>query len=426
MKTSPEESVATSLAENKMAGPPKNRLGLTIPQSLALIGPAFVAGAWRFGPGALTSAVQAGSQFGYALLWVLVVSTILMFIFNDMAVRIGLATDDSLVQTTKRTLGRPVGVLAGFAVFGITLMFAVGNAVGSGLALKMLFGGSMMGWTLACTVAVAILIALPNTYKIMERLLVALIGLMSVGFLASAVLTDPDWSLAASGFIPRIPPEAGFLLIAIVGTNFSINSAFYTGYAIRERGLKPSQYRSITLADTIPGNVATGVMAMLIIIVSAAVFNASGVVVHTFPQLAQVLEPVAGKIGSVLFGMGFFAAAFSSMAANASAGGTLLADGLGWDNTLSSPRVKALVYVILAWGAAVTILAKGSPIQLIIVAQAMTVLAAPFLGILLFVLSSRRDVVGKLSNRPWQKVLGLIGLIAIFSLSIRLIVKLFS
>lgn len=406
--------------------PPATASGLSPTlQMLALMGPAFVAGAWRFGPGALTSAVQAGSRYGYMLLWVILISAVLMFVFNDMAVRLGLASSDSIVATTKRKLGRPVGVLAGFGVFAITLMFAVGNAVGSGLALSLLLGGSVVGWTLACTVAVGALVAMRNTYKAMERLLVALVGLMSVGFLASTVLSDPDWAAAAKGLVPHFPAEAGVLLIAMIGTNFSINSAFYTGYAIHERQLKREQYRAITLMDTLPGNIATALMAMLIIIVSAAVLHATGTVANTFPQLAGVLEPLAGRLGAVLFGLGFFAAAFSSMAANASAGGTLLADALGWSSSLSSYRVKALVYVVLVWGALVTLLAKGSPIELIIVAQALTVLVAPFLGIILFLLTRREDVMGDLKNGPWQTLFALLGLVAIFAISGRLLFKLF-
>lgn len=402
-----------------------SRFSLSVPQMLALMGPAFVAGAWRFGPGALTSAVQAGSQYGYVLLWVILVSAVLMFVFNDMAVRLGLASGDSVIAVTKQKLGRPVGVMAGFGVFAITLMFAVGNAVGSGLALSLLLGGSVVGWTLACTVAVGLLIAMRNTYKAMERLLVALIGLMSVGFLASTILSDPNWVAAAKGLIPQIPAEAGVLLIALIGTNFSINSAFYTGYAIHERQLKRGQYRAITLMDTLPGNVATAFMAMLIIIVASAVLNSTGTVVTTFPQLASVLEPLAGQLGSTLFGLGFFAAAFSSMAANASAGGTLLADALGWNSSLSSWRVKFLVYGVLAWGAVVTVVSKGSPIELIIVAQALTVLVAPFLGIVLFLLTQRRDVMGDLKNGPWQTGFAILGLIAVFAISFRLIFKLF-
>lgn len=412
-----------SLASSTTLG--RSRFSLSVPQMLALMGPAFVAGAWRFGPGALTSAVQAGSQYGYVLLWVILVSAILMFVFNDMAVRLGLASGDSVVAVTKQKLGRPVGVMAGFGVFAITLMFAVGNAVGSGLALSLLLGGSVVGWTLACTVAVGLLIAMRNTYKAMERLLVALIGLMSVGFLASTILSDPNWVAAAKGLIPQIPAEAGVLLIALIGTNFSINSAFYTGYAIHERQLKREQYRAITLMDTLPGNVATAFMAMLIIIVASAVLNSTGTVVTTFPQLASVLEPLAGQLGSTLFGLGFFAAAFSSMAANASAGGTLLADALGWNSSLSSWRVKFLVYGVLAWGAVVTLVSKGSPIELIIVAQALTVLVAPFLGIVLFLLTQRRDVMGDLKNGPWQTGFAILGLVAVFAISFRLIFKLF-
>lgn len=411
-----------SLSSSAQASP--SSFSLSWPQMLALMGPAFVAGAWRFGPGALTSAVQAGSQYGYALLWVILVSAVLMFVFNDMAVRLGLASGDSVVAVTKQKLGRSVGVLAGCGVFAITLMFAVGNAVGSGLALSLLLGGSVIGWTLACTVAVGLLIALRNTYKAMERLLVALIGLMSIGFLASTVLSDPNWVAAAKGLIPQIPAEAGVLLIALIGTNFSINSAFYTGYAIHERKLKREQYRAITLMDTLPGNVATAAMAMLIIIVASAVLHSTGTQVSTFPQLASVLEPLAGRLGSILFGLGFFAAAFSSMAANASAGGTLLADALGWDSRLSNWRVKVLVYAVLAWGAGVTVVSAGSPIELIIVAQALTVLVAPFLGIILFLLTQRRDVMGDLKNNRWQTGFALLGLIAIFAISFRLVFKL--
>lgn len=406
--------------------PSGRRLKLTLPQALALIGPAFVAGAWRFGPGALTSAVQAGGQYAYELVWVMVLSTLLMFFFTDMAVRIGLSTPGSLVETTKRTLGRPVGFLAGAGVFAITLMFSVGNAIGAGIALRLLFGGSAVGWTLGCTVAVAVLVLLRDAYKAMERLLIALIALMSVGFMASAILSKPDWGAAAAGVVPHIPSGVGFLLVALVGTNFSINSAFYTGYATRERQLRPEQYRYITLADTIPGTVATGLMTILVIVVAAAVLGATGKAVSNFAQLSQVLQPLAGRAGSILFGLGFFGAAFSSMAANASAGGTLLADAMGWSDKLSSWRVRGLTMIVLAWGAFVTVVAKGSKIELIIIAQALTVLVAPFLGVLLVTLSNRRDIMGSLRSRWWHNIFGVLGLIVIAATCVRLIVKLTS
>jgi manganese transport protein len=414
----PAETVVPS-AETATVERPRGRLL----RALSLMGPAFIVGAWQFGPGNLTSAVQAGSSFGYSLVWVIAVSTVLMLMFTDMSVRIALCAQGSVIETVKRTLGRAVGVFTGIGVFGITLMFAVGNAVGSGLGLAMVFGRSPVLWTLICTVAVATIVGARHFYRLFERLILLLVAMMAIAFLASALLADPDWAATGRGLVPSIPSDVGLLLVALVGTNFSINAAFYTGYATRERGLKPSQYREITLADTIPGIIAPGVMTILVIVAAAAVLAGTGEEA-TLGSLAKVLEPVAGSAGTTIFALGFFGAAFSSMVANATAGGTLLADGLGWGNRLDSGRVKLLILAILAFGATVTAIATTSPVKLIVVAQALTVLVAPLLGILLLVLANNRGLMGRMRNRPWQNAVSVLGLIAIGATCYRLLTTL--
>ncbi|WP_207931186.1 divalent metal cation transporter [Streptomyces sp. 8K308] len=188
-----------------------------------------------------------------------------------------------------------------------------------------------------------------------------------------------------------------------VGTNFSISAAFYTGYAARERGLSREQYRTITLGDTIPGIVAPGLMTILAIIVAAVAVDRGGTDSTSLAQLAGVLEPVAGTAGSKVFALGFFAAAFSSVIADATAGGTLLADGIGWGNALDNRRVKALICLVLTFGLAVTLINGGkSPEQLLNTAQALTVVFAPVLGVLLFVLANNAELMGPAPGRtPW-------------------------
>ena len=138
-----------------------NHTRRTFWKQLALIGPAFVAGAWQFGPGNLTTAMNAGSLYGYALIWVIIVSTILMIFLTDMSVRLGIRTPISLISSIKETLGGWVGVVAGFGVFLITLCFSVGNAVGSGVGLSMLIPGtSPVMWTIICTLAVGTILFL--------------------------------------------------------------------------------------------------------------------------------------------------------------------------------------------------------------------------------------------------------------------------
>jgi manganese transport protein len=142
----------------------------------------------------------------------------------------------------------------------------------------------------------------------------------------------------------------------------------------------------------------------------------------TLGELASVLGPLAGTAGSKIFALGFFAAAFSSMIANATAGGTLLADGLGWGNALSNPRVKSLILVVLGFGLTVTLVAGGqSPVQLLVLAQAMTVVFAPILGVLLVILANNKNLMGDLRNRTWQNVFGVLGLVAILATCYRLL-----
>lgn len=136
-----------------VAGTPPPPGGRVRPQrrywvrTLAMAGPAFIAGAWQFGPGNLASAVQAGSEYSYSLIWVIAVSTIFMLVYADMSVRLGIRTPVSMISSVKDVLGRRVGVSAGVGVFIITLCFSVGNAVGSGLGLSMVFGGSPLVWS---------------------------------------------------------------------------------------------------------------------------------------------------------------------------------------------------------------------------------------------------------------------------------------
>jgi manganese transport protein len=389
----------------------------------ALMGPAFIVGAWQFGPGNLTSAVQAGSQFGYTLLWVIAISTVLMLFFTDMSVRIAVAArGGSLIETVRARLGRATGTAAGLGVFFITLMFSVGNAIGAGVGLSFAVGGNPVWWTLATTAVVASTLIARRLYGLIEKLLLAVVMGMGICFLLTAILSRPDWSQASAGLLPTVPSGTGLLLVALVGTNFSINAAFYTGYASRERGLRREDYRDTTWADTIPGIVAPGIMTMMVIIAAAAVLGGTGAGEATLGQLANVLEPVAGQTGKTIFALGFFGAAFSSMIANATAGGTLLCDGLGWGNRLSSTHVKLGILAVLAVGAIVTVLTAGqSPVQMIIVAQALTVVVAPLLGVLLVLLANNGALMGDLRNRPWQNLGAAVGLLAILATCYRLV-----
>ncbi|GAA2181030.1 Nramp family divalent metal transporter [Brooklawnia cerclae] len=402
---------------------------------LALMGPGFVVGAWQFGPGNLVSAIQAGSRYNYGLVWVIAVSVVLMLTFADMSIRVGVRSSGSVVQTIKETLGKPFGVAAGLGVFGITLCFSVGNAIGAGQAISLI--GSSLGidtsgrsgpftvavvGTIVCTAVVVAIVFFRSAYKVIEKLILVIVAVMATSFVITAVVVKPDWGAAAAGLVPSVPASAGLLLIALVGTNFSLNAAFYAGYASKERGLRRDQYEETTLADTVPGIVAPGIMTALVICAAAAVFY--GTEIKSGTEIASLAKVISFPGGPLIFSLGFFGAAFSAMVANATAGGTLLSDGLGKGNKVSSTSVRIGVLIVLAVGVAVTIATSGkNPVQMIILAQALTVLIAPLLGVLLFILGNNARLMGDLKNTWWQNVLGVIGLVVILLMDYQLITQ---
>ena len=153
-----------------------------------------------------------------------------------------------------------------------------------------------------------------------------------------------------------------------------VNAAFYTAYGTREHVRGEEDYRALTIADTVPGIIAPGIMTALVIAVAAAALGARGKPVESIVGLARVFEPLAGPVGAKIFALGFMGAAFSSMVANATAGGTMLSDALGRGGTATSRTAKLVAGAILSFGLVITLAFQSSPVQLIVIAQAMTCL----------------------------------------------------
>src|SRR3546814_15711663 len=109
-----------------------------------------------------------------------------------MVIRSGISSRGSVVATIKETLGKPTGVAAGLGVFGITLCFSVGNAVGTGLGLSLVLGGNPVIWTIACSILVVAILFTRSAYKVYEKLVLAIVDLLASALLVQGVCTNPD------------------------------------------------------------------------------------------------------------------------------------------------------------------------------------------------------------------------------------------
>jgi manganese transport protein len=391
----------------------------------AYIGPAFITAALVFGPGSIVTASSLGASFGYSLLWVAILTFIFMVVYTDMAVRIGIASQASPIQTIKDKWGKLVGALVGIGGFLVATSFQAGNSVGVGVAANVMFSGSTALWAGIFTAIAIALLWLPNYYKSLERLMIGLIGLMLITFLITAFVSRPEGGALARGFVPNIPEGAGLLIVALIGTTFSVVGAFYQGYLVQEKGWREDEYGQ-GAADALSGIIVLSLITILVMVAAAAVLLPQGVSVSSPADLAVTLEPAVGTWAAVVFGLGIFGAAFSSLIGNATLGGALISDAFGLGHHLGSIKVKTAITLVMLLGGIIAIVFAAVPIQMLIFAQAITILVVPFIGLLMLWLASDRARMGSLANPAWKTVLGIVGFLALLATAVRLIIVLFS
>ena len=177
--------------------------------------------------------------------------------------------------------------------------------------------------------------------------------------------------------------------------------------------------------DSMPGILILGIMSAIVLICAAAVLHPQNLKVNSGSDMARVLEPLFGNYASVFFLIGLFGAAFSSLIGNASLGGTLMGDALGFGSSFNSKKVRALIALVMVIGATVAIMFGNLPIQLMIFAQSVTILVVPFIGIALYQIANDEKIMKGLKNDTKTKIIGALGLIILVGLAIRNVQTLF-
>jgi manganese transport protein len=387
------------------------------------IGPAFITAALVFGPGSITTSSSIGAGLGYSILWVVVLSVVFMLVYSDMGVRLGMAMRGSPIQTMKEKWGRMTGALVGVGGFLVTTSFQAGNSIGAGVAMNVLFGGSVALWATIFTALAVAFLWLPGYYRSLERVMVGLIAVMLVAFLVTAVSARPAVGELARGLLPSMPEGSGLLIIALIGTSFSVVGAFYQAYLAQEKGWDAGDYRR-SVRDTFSGILILGAMTMLVMISAAAVLQPQGVTVTSPADMALTLEPTVGQWASVVFAVGIFGASFSSLLGNATIGGALLSDALGFGHRVGSTTVKAFITLVMVLGGIIAVAFGTIPVQLIVFAQAITIFIVPFVGIMMLLLATDRGRMGSLANPLWKNVLAALGWLALLATAIRLVIVL--
>ena len=393
------------------------------------IGPSLITACVVIGPGSVFASSQVGAAEGYSRNWIILAAALFMMVYMSLGAKLGAATKQSPGTLIANRAGRPAAVLIGVSIFLIAALFQFGNNLGVHTAMISFVDGEHWALPLLWIVPLnALLLAFVfgfrDLYKALERLMMVFVAIMLLAFAANLALARPNPLQLLRGFVPSWSSDMDISVLGLVGTTFVIAAAFFQTYLVQQKGWGKNDVRQGVI-DARVGTTVMLLITLMIVSTSAAVFyepirvdieagTAKAVQLQNVGQVAEQLKPLLGEWGKIVFCCGLFSAAYSSFLVNSMVGGVLLSDGLGLGSRPDQrwPRIfTASVLVIGMCVALAMITLEVKLIPMIIFGQALVVLAAPLLAIVMLWLTNVRSVMGEDRNGTWTNVAAAGGLI---------------
>lgn len=390
------------------------------PQGLRLfraIGPGLVTACVVIGPGSILTSSKVGAEEGYSKIWVVVASVLVMLTYVTLGMRLGVVTGKSNGELASRYIHKSVSVLIGLSVFFISAAFQFGNNLGAHSAISTYIDFDY--WPILLNIVVlSVLFRFRNLYTFVERAMTCFVALMLIAFAINLAFSKPAPVDFVSGFFPLSGfSEIGLPLLGLIGTTFVISAAYYQSYLVRFKGWGLDDLPS----GMVDARVSAAIMGLItIMIMSTAAAALRGQDLSGVGDVANQLQPLFGEKGRAIFCLGLFAAAFSSFIVNSMIGGFILSDSLGLGSTPQDrwPRIMTAAVLLIGMGVALYVIKTGiKPVSAIVAAQAVTVLAAPFIAAAMLWLTNLQSVMGEHRNGPLMNVFAGTGLLLLLGMS---------
>ncbi|WP_396634718.1 Nramp family divalent metal transporter [Maribacter sp. R86514] len=378
------------------------------------LGPGVLVAAAFIGPGTVTACTLAGVDFGFSLLWAMLLSIIATYILQEMSARLGIVTQKGLADVIKQELRNPwirnsvIALIFSAIIIG-NASYEAGNIGGATLGMEALFGttyGNLYPFILG---GLAFLLLYLGSYKALEKVFIVLVLIMSLSFVMTAILTKPYvWELLKGLFIPKIPEKGILTIIALVGTTVVPYNLFLHAALVSEKW-KSKDDLKLAKRDTLVSIILGGLVSVSIII-SAAAINSSEV--NNVIDMAKALEPLYGSAALYFLGIGMCAAGITSAITAPLAAAYVANSCFGWNAEFKDAKFRMIWMIILGLG--VFFLSFGiKPIEIIKFAQITNGLLLPVIAVFLLWVVNRAGVMGKFKNSVLQNIFG--GLIILLS-----------
>ena len=385
---------------------------------LRVLGPAYLVAVGYMDPGNWATDLAAGSHYGYSLLWVVALSSLMAMVLQSLCCRLGIATGLDLAQACRRWMPArwrlPLWLLAEGAIVACDLAELVGSAI----ALQLLFG-LPLPWGVALTAADTLLLLALQRFGVrrLEALIISLVALVGACFAGELMLLQPSWPAVAQGLVPdpsslrhseQVVLAAGILGATVMPHNLYLHSSLVQSRRWPQHPrARHWALRYATLDAVLALLLAFLVNAAILVLAGGAFHNTMAQPVEDLSQAYHLLTPLLGtSLASVLFGVGLLAAGQSSTLTATLAGQVVMEGFL--DLRLPAWQRRLLTRSLALIPAMATVLALGDRAtnQLLVLSQVVLSLQLPFAVIPLVLFCSRRSLMGELTAPRWLQALG--------------------
>lgn len=370
------------------------------------IGPAVLVTAAFIGPGTLTLCIMAGVKNGFSLLWAMLLSTLITIFIQNTAARIAWTTRmglaKSILQQSTSSVGKlGLSLLLIAAIFFGNAAYEAGNLSGALLGMKGIFSmdlGSALGVDVFLLILSGLVgwMLLKGSFALLKHILVAIVVMMSISFLITAVLTKPDLTLLIKGlFRPTFDSDEILTIVGLLGTTVVPYNLFLHAAMVAQ---SPTASMERIKLDTVLA-VGLGGIISLCIIISAASIAGSDLV--TASDLGKALTPLFGSLAPKLMYFGFFAAGLTSAITAPLAAGFVVCECF---NLPVNGRVNKLVALLVLLTGIVFSSIGSVPLEIIRFAQITNGILLPLMGLFLLWMVNNPNLMQGATARPWANV----------------------
>ena len=372
------------------------------------IGPGLLVTVGFIDPGNWASNFAAGSEFGYSLLWVVTLSTVMLIVLQHNVAHLGIVTglclSEAATRYAPRWVARPV---LGSAVLA-SISTSLAEILGGAIALQMLIG-IPIAWGALLTTALVVILLFTNSYKRIERSIIGFVSVIGLSFLYELFLVDINWSAAALSCVkPDIPQGSMLIIMSVLGAVVMPHNLFLHSEVIqsREHNKKdPASIRKLLKYEFYDTLFSMGIgwaINSAMILLAAATFFTNHVQVEELQQAQSLLGPLLGNQAGTIFALALLMAGLSSTVTSGMAAGSIFAGMFGESYHIKD--IHSRVGILLSLGIAlIIILFISNPFQGLIVSQMMLSIQLPFTVFLQVGLTSSERVMGKYKNSRWSQ-----------------------